>query len=527
MRPILLVLLCLPTSFVIASSPGSATPSTIFVDSFEGVWPQAPWGATDWPWEITDRCGVSDGSWALVKADTGWLNPDRHFWVGPLALPAGAVMVTIEFSFAVCNDDLGEFRVASFSGSRQVDLAGTSTRSTTLIRRSLALDVEGSDVTLDLRSNSGLVLDGIRIDAILPGPPGKPTLHGAYSGPRAGEISLYWSAPPPVLGHEPTGYRVYGAPGEAGFRLVGEAVVGEFRHTGLADGERWTYFITAFNAQGEGPASDFVTGRAGSLPSAPRDLRAVSQDPLSITLEWREPEATGGLSFSYGVYRASGDASFVRILGTQQNQVVDRVTPGQAYRYRVVAENAVGAGPPSGEVCLAPVGTFVLLSAPCPRTGWVAREHHEQRVDTPEEGSDPPPFEVDILEVHGHRRDSASYSADVTVAGTAAPTVSFLDGGLLFDFEADLLRGDVGFLGVGGNSAAVTLGSFGTPQPLCAVQVGSTCIPVPGNPTDPSWIAREGSGGYAVLVVESEGELPAKLTVSTPLLGETAATVLP
>jgi fibronectin type 3 domain-containing protein len=190
----------------------------------------------------------------------------------------------------------------------------------------------------------------------IPGdPPSAPqSLATAPNQPEG--ILLSWSTPASIGTSPITGYRIYRGTVSGGATYL--ATVGNvlsFVDTGVVNGGRYYYQVSAVNTTGEGPRSGEVSAQRGTAPSAPRNLSA-SAKPTGITLKWSAPAANGGSAVtSYRVYRGnvSGGEVYLTTVGAGTTSYTDKsTTKGTRYFYWVTAVNVLGVGPASNEVNL-------------------------------------------------------------------------------------------------------------------------------------------------------------------------------
>ena len=142
----------------------------------------------------------------------------------------------------------------------------------------------------------------------------------------------------------------------------------------MAIGTTYSYRITAFNAAGEGLASDSVSGKPDIIPGTVTGLQAFN-GVRNITLTWNTPEDNGGSSIiGYKIYRSNDTSSFEEIAVIEPaNRYIDYgLTDGITYYYRVVAFNNVGDGIVSYSVFAnAYDSPHVTLNAAIPGNGTV------------------------------------------------------------------------------------------------------------------------------------------------------------
>jgi fibronectin type 3 domain-containing protein len=186
-----------------------------------------------------------------------------------------------------------------------------------------------------------------------PAAPGPPTLLSATTGD--GFVSLAWRAPDSTGGSAVTGYDIYRGTSSGGEKLV--ATTGPYStysDTGLANGTRYFYRVTAVNVAGEGSLSNELSAVPGPLtaPSAPV-LASATAGVTSVDIAWTAPTSDGGsVVTSYNIYR--GTSSGTEILLTTRSAATSTLTdsntaPGATYYYEVTAVNGIGESARSNE----------------------------------------------------------------------------------------------------------------------------------------------------------------------------------
>jgi chitodextrinase len=204
------------------------------------------------------------------------------------------------------------------------------------------------------------------VSATTTGPPGAPA--GLVAAGGNGQVSLSWAAAAFDGGSPVTAYHVYRStsPGSRGTELA--SVTGtSYTATGLANGTKYYFRVTAVNALGEGPASAQVAVVPGppappqppplAPPSAPSGL-LVGVASAQVSLSWTAPVSTGGPPVTaYNVYISTtpgaGGAKIASVRGT--GYTATGLTNGTTYYFEVTAVNAVGEGPASAQVSAVPV----------------------------------------------------------------------------------------------------------------------------------------------------------------------------
>ena len=197
------------------------------------------------------------------------------------------------------------------------------------------------------------------------GPPGAPP--GLTASAGTGQVSLSWVPPLSNGGSPLTRYNVYmsTAPGSRGTELTTTTGT-SYTATGLLNGTKYYFRVTAVNALGEGPASAQVAVTPGlapppppavTPPSAPFALMAGVAS-AQVSLSWAPPSVTGGSPVTgYRVYMSTvpgaGGARIASVTAT--NYTATGLTTGRTYYLEVTAVNAAGEGPASTQVSATPV----------------------------------------------------------------------------------------------------------------------------------------------------------------------------
>jgi outer membrane protein assembly factor BamB/fibronectin type 3 domain-containing protein len=172
-------------------------------------------------------------------------------------------------------------------------------------------------------------------------------------------IALNWTAPAYDGGMPIINYTIY----RNGVLLKNLGPVLTDTNTGLTNGVKYTYNVSATTSAGEGPRSIGASAVPRTVPTAPRDLSATSKG-MQIELVWSAPASNGGVPvLNYSIYRgnASGNEA-VLAKGLNGTSWVDtNVSLGNTYYYMVSALNIAGEGPRSNEQNASP---YAVPSAP-------------------------------------------------------------------------------------------------------------------------------------------------------------------
>ena len=165
-------------------------------------------------------------------------------------------------------------------------------------------------------------------------------------------VALAWS-PPASDGGSSVTYNLYRGTTSSGEALLQPGVSGtSFNDTGLTNGQKYFYVVTAVNALGEGPASNeaSATPVGATVPGAPTNVKA-SAAKAKITVSWSAPTSNGGSSIiRYRIYRV--DFGLLALVGPTTFSYTDATVSRRVqYCYFVTAVNGVGEGPASASVC--------------------------------------------------------------------------------------------------------------------------------------------------------------------------------
>ncbi len=178
------------------------------------------------------------------------------------------------------------------------------------------------------------------------GPPSAP-LH-VVASPRNGRVVVSWSAPSSTGGAAVTSYQVKSSMWTGGGRYACATTARTCTISGLQNGHRYTFWVTAFNVAGAGIASPRTPTTVVGAPSAPRGIVASAPVAGTARVSWGVP-TFGGVTpvLAYQV-RWSGNAgaswsawTYVRA----RSALRVGLTKGHTYQVQVRALNSLGLGP--------------------------------------------------------------------------------------------------------------------------------------------------------------------------------------
>ena len=165
-------------------------------------------------------------------------------------------------------------------------------------------------------------------------------------------VTLNWIAPISD-GGSPITYKIYRTSNSGiNYTFIGMTNSTTFSDTGLTNGVRYHYVVSAVNSVGESDNSNEVDCIPAAVPSVPRNLQATADD-IHVTLTWTIPISDGGSRIiMYKIYRSnSSGTGYQSIVGISSTTFTDRgVTNGVTYYYIVSAVNKAGESENTTEV---------------------------------------------------------------------------------------------------------------------------------------------------------------------------------
>ena len=262
--------------------------------------------------------------------------------------------------------------------------------------------------------------------------------------------------------------------------------------TGLTNGVTYTFQVTAKNSFGSSAAS------AESAPVLVLGLPGVASAPVAtagvrgeVHLAWTDPTETGGVALiDYAIeYRKTTDTAWTIYPHTPSPAagiVINGLSTGSTYVFRVAAKNPLGAGPAS-----AISNAVIVIAAPTPPTGVVAKAG-DKVVNlswTAPVTSNGSPITDYVIEFRKATEATWTVYADSVSAATTA-TVANLGNGTSYAFRVTAKNG----AGLSTPSAESTIV---TPSGPPAPPTGVTGLPSRGTVTL-KWTAPADTGGRPI-----------------------------
>ncbi|UAJ79839.1 fibronectin type III domain-containing protein [Leifsonia sp. ZF2019] len=188
--------------------------------------------------------------------------------------------------------------------------------------------------------------------------PGAPT--GLAAQPGDTQVALSWQAPADDGGAPVTGYRIEMLATGGWTTLVADtaSTATTYTATGLTNGTRSSFRVTAINVGGASVASDVAVATPRTVPGAPTGLAVQPGDGQAV-LSWTAPSDDGGAPVTgYGIEMSSDGTTWTGVVAdtgsTATTFTVGSLVNGTATQFRVSAVNVAGAGAPGAVVSTTP-----------------------------------------------------------------------------------------------------------------------------------------------------------------------------
>jgi hypothetical protein len=171
------------------------------------------------------------------------------------------------------------------------------------------------------------------------GVPGAPT--GASATPALGSATVTFTAPASNGGSAITSYTATSSPGGLTGTCAGPAAC-TVTVMGLANGQPYTFSVTATNAVGTGPASAASNSVTPAGPPNPPTIGTATAGNAQATVSFTPPTSDNGSAING--YTATSNPGGITSTAASSPITVTGLTNGLAYTFTVTATNAMGTG---------------------------------------------------------------------------------------------------------------------------------------------------------------------------------------
>lgn len=197
-------------------------------------------------------------------------------------------------------------------------------------------------------------------------------------------VRLNWTDNSSAPGQE-EGFRIWRSTNSEAAVQIHQTLpnVTTFFDTGRTPGNRYTYFVTAFNISGVSKASNKSTTLLPAVPPIPDNLRLVLTNPTTILVRWTDLSGSTNPEDGFKLWRIANRDPAVMIANLPPNTTAYTdagLTIGTRYTYYVVAYNVAGASKSSNKAALtalplipvAPTALTAAMEGPTTvRLNWV------------------------------------------------------------------------------------------------------------------------------------------------------------
>jgi len=202
--------------------------------------------------------------------------------------------------------------------------------------------------------------------------PGKIILSSSHPGQirpfvEDGRATFYWGPPPSDGGSAILSYTLSCT--AASITQTYGPTVFAATVTGLTNGTEYLFTISATNADGTGPATEFRAIQPGLRPGAPQNIAVTANSSTTCTVTWTAPESNGGATIKWyviiGVSDNPADPTIkLSANGTDRLRYVTDLNASSTYTFTVFAVNDPGYGPGvSPATAIVESGLLVWLDA--------------------------------------------------------------------------------------------------------------------------------------------------------------------
>jgi predicted phage tail protein len=294
-------------------------------------------------------------------------------------------------------------------------------------------------------------------------------------------VTLKWEPPADNGGASITNYTIYY--GRSSGNYTKKITVGNittYTVTGLTNGQKYYFAVSAINAVGESEKSIEVSAMPCTVPSAPKNLNAVAGNG-NVTLTWAPPIDDGGTSITnYTIYYGTTSGNYTNniTVGNVTKYTIANLTNGQKYYFAVSAINAVGESEKSAEVSAMPC---TMPSAPQNLTAVAGNDNVTLTWHPPASDGGSPVTGYKIY----YGTSSGNYTTNITVGNVTNYTITNLTNGQKYYFAVSAING----AGEGARSNEVSATPVGEQQHgntpgfdilagICAIAVSMAVIAI-------------------------------------------------
>ena len=287
-------------------------------------------------------------------------------------------------------------------------------------------------------------------------------------------VTLSWEPPADDGGMAVTNYTIYYGTISVNYTMnmtVGN--ITSYTITGLTNGQRYYFAVSAINEVGESEKSNEVSAVPCTVPSAPQNLTAVAGN-RNVTLTWEPPADNGSMSVTnYTVYYGTTPGNYTNniTVGNITSYTITGLINGQRYYFAVSAFNAVGESEKSNEVSAVPC---TVPSAPQNLTAVAGNGNVTLTWQPPADNGGSP--------ITGYRiyygTSAGNYTVNITVGNVTAYTITNLTNGQKYYFSVSAINGG----GEGAKSNEVSATPIAEPNPtpgfdvIAYIYAGVVCI---------------------------------------------------
>jgi fibronectin type 3 domain-containing protein len=289
--------------------------------------------------------------------------------------------------------------------------------------------------------------------------------------PGNGETQLSWSAPTDTGGSALAGYLINRTMlGGQSIEVEVSATTLSYHDINLANGEKYSYSISAFNQMREGLPCSLITVMPQGKPSIPLNLNGLAEG-AKARLVWSAPASDNGSAIiGYEVlYGPSPDSlsHLFTLPASVTSHLTEALQAGSDYWFAIVAINGVGRSPLSSPIL---VSIADVPTAPLDPRAIVSADRITVTWSQPYQDGGMPILAYDV-----HR--SVDGAAEISVAMVNAANCTYIDMDVSNGHNYSYSVHAVNAVGEGALSAWVQGALAGTP----------------GQPLDISWTTGEAS----------------------------------